>query len=90
MALGVTGELDGADATDPGSALVVQAGAPLGRCRILTGPRVGVAGEGAHVPWRFWLAEEPTVSAYRPAVARRRGARLSPPSPSPSPPTLPG
>ena len=34
------------------------------------GPRVGVAGAGgdaaAHA-WRFWLAGEPTVSAYRPA-----------------------
>ena len=34
------------------------------------GPRVGVAGAGgdaARHPWRFWLAGEPTVSAYRPA-----------------------
>lgn len=42
---------------------------------IATGPRVGVAGPGgdakAH-PWRFWIAGDPTVSVYRPAVARRR------------------
>ena len=35
------------------------------------GPRVGVA--GAHdTPWRFWLAGEPSVSAYRPHAPRRR------------------
>lgn len=32
--------------------------------RIRSGPRVGVAG-GHDTPWRFWLADEPTVSAYR-------------------------
>ena len=31
---------------------------------IAAGPRVGVAG-AADLPWRFWLAGEPTVSAYR-------------------------
>jgi DNA-3-methyladenine glycosylase len=33
-----------------------------------TGPRVGVsgvAGDGEHYPWRFFLPGEPTVSAYR-------------------------
>jgi DNA-3-methyladenine glycosylase len=38
---------------------------------ICTGPRVGVR-EGAEVPWRFWCGGEPTVSAYRPYVRRRR------------------
>jgi DNA-3-methyladenine glycosylase len=53
------------------------AGAPLGtegataRSRMRTGPRVGVR-EGAEVPWRFWLDGEPTVSAYRAHVPRRR------------------
>lgn len=40
------------------------------------GPRVGVAGPGGDAeafPWRFWLDGEPSVSAYRPAVKRRRG-----------------
>ncbi len=37
---------------------------------ILTGPRVGVAGEGSTYPWRFWLADDPTVSPYRPAIPR--------------------
>jgi DNA-3-methyladenine glycosylase len=38
---------------------------------VLTGPRVGLRGD-ADRPWRFWLRDEPSVSAYRPAVARKR------------------
>jgi DNA-3-methyladenine glycosylase len=37
---------------------------------VRTGPRVGIRA-AADVPWRFWLADEPSVSAYRPAVSRR-------------------
>ncbi|WP_307835789.1 DNA-3-methyladenine glycosylase [Phycicoccus sonneratiae] len=43
---------------------------------VATGPRVGVSGaggDGTAFPWRFWLADEPTVSAYRAATPRRRG-----------------
>lgn len=36
---------------------------------IETGPRVGLRGAPDR-PWRFWLAGEPSVSAYRPAKAR--------------------
>jgi DNA-3-methyladenine glycosylase len=38
---------------------------------VLSGPRVGVS-QAADVPWRFWLADEPSVSAYRrnPRAAR--------------------
>jgi len=34
---------------------------------VATGPRVGVAGEAgtAAFPWRFWIAGDPTVSAFR-------------------------
>ncbi len=41
------------------------------REKILSGPRVGISA-AAEVPWRFWIEGEPTVSAYRPAVPRRR------------------
>jgi DNA-3-methyladenine glycosylase len=43
---------------------------------VRTGPRVGLRGD-ADLPWRFWLDGEPTVSAYRPAVARPRRAKSS-------------
>jgi DNA-3-methyladenine glycosylase len=72
VALGVTGGLDGADAVDPESPLRVLPGEPVTPTRIRSGPRVGVAGDGAHHRWRFWLDAEPTVSTYRPGVARRR------------------
>ena len=78
VALGVDGGLDGADATRPGSPLVVSAGAERGaEDLVVTGPRVGVAGDGAGHPWRFWLEGEPTVSPYRAAVLRRRPAARS-------------
>ncbi|GAA2710743.1 DNA-3-methyladenine glycosylase [Micromonospora olivasterospora] len=46
---------------------------PVPEAAVAAGPRVGVT--GAHdVPWRFWVAGDPTVSAYRrhvPRAARR-------------------
>lgn len=61
---------DGRDLFDAPFALRLAGHAPE---RIANGPRVGVAGEaGGHAfPWRFWLAGDPTVSAFRPG----RGAR---------------
>ncbi|WP_229072366.1 DNA-3-methyladenine glycosylase [Actinoplanes sp. DH11] len=42
---------------------------------IEAGPRVGVT--SAHdVPWRFWISGDPTVSAYRRHVPRRRTNRV--------------
>ncbi|MFG1779083.1 DNA-3-methyladenine glycosylase [Micromonospora sp. NPDC049051] len=44
---------------------------PVPEQAVVAGPRVGVT--GAHdVPWRFWIADEPTVSAYRRHVPRSR------------------
>lgn len=39
-----------------------------------SGPRTGVSGPGGttEFPWRWWIAGDPTVSPYRPAVRRRR------------------
>ena len=72
-ALGIRLADDGADVLgDPAFSLELR---PHGS-EVETGPRVGVSGEGGSeaYPWRFWLAGEPTVSAYRPAVRRvRRG-----------------
>jgi DNA-3-methyladenine glycosylase len=52
-------------------ALTLQLGEPVVPEAVTTGPRVGLR-LAADNPWRFWLAGEPTVSTYRPAVARRR------------------
>jgi DNA-3-methyladenine glycosylase len=77
VALGVEGSLNGIDATLSRSALRVLPGSPAPGAEVCSGPRVGVAGDGAGHPWRFWLQGEPTVSAYRPAVTRRRRAPAS-------------
>jgi DNA-3-methyladenine glycosylase len=67
-ALGIDRGQDGADLCDPASALRLRAagGAPPGheRLQINVGPRVGVS-SAIESPWRFWLANDPTVSAYR-------------------------
>jgi len=42
-----------------------------GAIEVAVGPRVGVSA-AADVPWRFWVAGDPTVSAYRLHKARVR------------------
>ncbi len=74
--LGLDGAQTGVDACAPDSAVVFHAsGAGVDPALVQVGPRVGVSGAGgdaqAH-PWRFWLANEPTVSVYRPAKPRAR------------------
>jgi len=78
QALDIDRSLDGADVCTAGSPLRVrrrQTGAGTnvrsGQRNIRSGPRVGVSA-AADVRWRFWLDGDPTVSAYRPWVARRR------------------
>jgi DNA-3-methyladenine glycosylase len=69
-ALGLDRAADGTSLVDgSGPASLVLPTRPVGA--VLSGPRVGVVG-GAGTPWRFWLADEPSVSAYRPHVPRRR------------------
>lgn len=74
-ALGIGGGLDGAPVTAADGPLRVCAGTPVPAAAVRSGPRVGVAGAGANRPWRFWVDGDPTVSTYRPAVARRRARR---------------
>ncbi len=90
QALDIDRGLDGADVCAADSPLRVRAGAgnparsgtvpargddpPGTPRRIATGPRVGVS-RAAEVPWRFWFEGEPTVSAYRAYVPRRRPPR---------------
>ncbi|WP_125775369.1 DNA-3-methyladenine glycosylase [Antribacter gilvus] len=65
---------NGTDVTDAEGPLVLHQ--PVDRVRgpVASGPRVGVSGEGGRAdlfPWRSWLVDEPTVSAYRPVSPRR-------------------
>ncbi|MFJ8930660.1 MULTISPECIES: DNA-3-methyladenine glycosylase [unclassified Streptomyces] len=72
-ALGVDRSLDGTDAcarTD--SPLSVLHGTPVPADQVRNGPRTGVSGEGGVHPWRFWVANDPTVSPYRAHTPRRR------------------
>lgn len=67
-ALGLTREThDGLDLFAP-PFRVSPRDASFDAATIATGPRVGVAGEagGPAFPWRFWIAHDPTVSAFRP------------------------
>lgn len=45
---------------------------------VVAGPRVGVAGEAgtALFPWRFWIAGDPTVSAFRWGRGAAEAARV--------------
>lgn len=76
-ALGVDTQLNGADACGAEGTVSVVTGEPVDRTRIATSPRTGVAGAGAARAWRYYVDADPTVSPYRPAVARRRRVRDS-------------
>ncbi|MDQ0580108.1 DNA-3-methyladenine glycosylase [Streptomyces rishiriensis] len=72
-ALGVDRALDGTDACATGDTpLRVLSGTPVPSDQVRNGPRTGVSGDGAVHPWRYWVADDPTVSPYRAHVPRRR------------------
>lgn len=77
-ALDVDRTLDGTDvcATDPRAALRILRGSPVPETLASSGPRTGVAGDGANHPWRFWITGDPTVSPYRPHKSRARARQL--------------
>ena len=72
--LGFGRDTDGADLLDPGSPVRLaglRARRPPG---VLAGPRVGIS-VAIERPWRFWLAGDPTVSAFKPGGRARRAPR---------------
>ncbi|WP_367324182.1 DNA-3-methyladenine glycosylase [Streptomyces sp. HUAS ZL42] len=74
-ALGVDRALDGTDACATGDTpLRILTGTPVPSDQVRNGPRTGVAGDGGVHPWRFWTANDPTVSPYRAHVPRRRSS----------------
>jgi DNA-3-methyladenine glycosylase len=95
QALAIDRAQDGADLCDPSGGLRLRAAAgdalapAPAQPRIDVGPRVGVS-KAADIPWRFWLAHDPTVSAYRPSVPRAaRSPRSSPRETSQAPAARP-
>jgi len=72
VALGVGRTDNGRDVCARDASLRLRTGSPVPVSSVRSGPRVGVAA-GADTPWRFWIADEPTVSAYRAHVPKRRG-----------------
>lgn len=74
VALGIDMTLLGADLYAPESSLSLSGVPSLSRTAISSGPRVGVSGQGGdgeRFPWRYWLTDDPAVSAYRRAAPRR-------------------
>jgi DNA-3-methyladenine glycosylase len=78
QALDIDRSLDGVDVCTTSAALQVHApGEGPGAVttvrsgKIASGPRVGVS-MATERPWRFWFADEPTVSVYRAHVPRQR------------------
>lgn len=72
-ALGVDRALDGTDACTAGDTpLKMLTGSAVPSDQVHNGPRTGVSGVGAVHPWRYWVADDPTVSPYRAHVPRRR------------------
>ncbi|MFE0379806.1 DNA-3-methyladenine glycosylase [Streptomyces inhibens] len=72
-ALDIDRTLDGTDLCTGGTApLSLLHGRPPAPELVRNGPRTGVGGDGADHPWRYWIADDPTVSPYRRHVPRRR------------------
>ena len=71
LALDIDRTLDGTDVCDPRSPVRVHEGVPLSASAVRSGPRTGVS-KAHDTPWRFWAADDRTVSPYRRHVARKR------------------
>lgn len=74
-ALAVDKSADGTPLLDGTGPLALRPGVAVDPDRIRAGPRVGIPGDGAPTPWRFWIDGEPTVSPYRPHTPRNRVGR---------------
>ncbi|MDX3573983.1 DNA-3-methyladenine glycosylase [Streptomyces sp. ID05-47C] len=72
-ALDVDRALDGTDACAAGDTSIrILTGTPVPADQVRNGPRTGVSGDGGVHPWRYWVADDPTVSPYRAHAPRRR------------------
>lgn len=72
-ALDIDRSLDGTDVcAGLGEPLAILTGTPAAADQVRSGPRTGVGGDGAHQPWRYWIAGDPSVSPYRAHAPKRR------------------
>ncbi|HWA65479.1 MAG TPA: DNA-3-methyladenine glycosylase [Mycobacteriales bacterium] len=71
QALTVDRSLDGVDVTARASTITVSAGTPVPDAAVRVGPRIGIS-VATDWPYRFWVDGDPTVSAFRTHVPRRR------------------
>jgi DNA-3-methyladenine glycosylase len=69
--LGLGVAQNGADLCDPQSPVVLESMRRRRPPGVVAGPRVGISSAQEH-PWRFWLADEPSVSSFRAGGRRRR------------------
>lgn len=76
-ALGLSGGDDGRDTCGRPALVTVHEGPAGSPGTVVVGPRVGVSGDGAVTPWRFWLEGEPSVSRYRPGRTRTGSTRAT-------------
>ncbi len=70
--LGLGAATDGVDLLDAAAPVRLEHVAARRAAGIRSGPRVGISA-AAERPWRFWLAGEPSVSAYKLGGRRRAG-----------------
>jgi len=71
--LGLGSAQNGIDVCDPTSSVRLESLSPRRAPGVRTGPRVGIA-TATERPWRFWLADEPSVSQFRPGGGNRVGS----------------
>ncbi len=68
--LGLGAADNGVDLCDPASTVQLEFMPRRRAAGVQAGPRVGIAA-ATERPWRFWLADEPTVSVFRPGGRTR-------------------
>jgi DNA-3-methyladenine glycosylase len=72
-ALGIGRDHDGADLCRDGATVRLTPGKPVPESAVAYGPRVGLT-KAVDMPWRMWVAGEPSVSTYKPGARRRGGS----------------
>ncbi len=68
--LGLGAAHNGADLCNPASAVRLESMPHRRASGVRSGPRVGIT-TATDRPWRFWLADEPSVSVFRPGGRKR-------------------